>query len=624
MSVESSTCVEKTDELTKEDIWSFRDEVIQLGFDIPELALIEALPASGKSRRSMEWAAETGNNVTLLAPRHNLLDKEYEPWCDKFELTSKRLPSFYRDCTSFEAVDKGNPVPLNKAAEELQEDYRRGHHGEDLHARHSNLPCQEDGECPYIQGLSFDPTNYDVLLGTYRHAHIEDWIEDRYVVFDEFPGSAFLKTFDGEMESVITAYLQDRDDLPFSSYGDFDDNYSRQASQDSIEAWKEEVHQSLRDSTHARRSLHPSANTMAPLAMLAVANAESLNNNWKVAKLGSGRKAILNPESYNWTFLLPPDLRSAESVIGLDGTPNEDLWCLALNQETQSLPLLNTEGKEKYVQEILGLRFVQTTEKWKAIQSGQGASPPKDLALIEGISQKEGQKPALISSNKAIKQYRRNGLDKITETVEHYNDLKGMNTFETERVGIIIGNPHPGDDKIQKWSAFDGVSAEVTEVDGEELRGNDTDYGRFGNSIMKTFIHDEVLQAAMRFGRKKVDGVRGATVYLHTSAIPEWLPVEKQIPSIQSWIKEDDKTHGMRDTIDAIHSVEGWSTHEWRATSLYDGVSVSDKWVRDCLDDLTDYGYIKFEGKKGQGQPKHYTNICLEDAGNFGHVDFSG
>jgi hypothetical protein len=275
-----------------------------------------------------------------------------------------------------------------------------------------------------------------------------------------------------------------------------------------------------------------------------------------------------------------------------------------------------------YLQEILQLQFIRTTDRWKAIQSGSGAAPPKELALLEGIAEKEETTPALISSQRAINKYTETGLDEITERTAHYGGLKGMNDFAEERVGIVIGNPHPGDHVIEKWSALAGVSARRKTVDGEELTGNNTDYGQFGNQVMQTVIHDEVLQAAMRFGRKESeDGTRGATIYLHTSAIPEWLPVEKQIPEIHSWQTEK---NGMRDVIGAIRSLDAWDSREWKATELYDHTSIVDKQVRNCLEKLDGQNYIVNCGSKGQGGALHYADHRLNEAGEFGHVEFAG
>jgi len=467
----------------------------------------------------------------------------------------------------------------------------------------------------------FEPSDYDVLLGTYRHAKSSEAIENRYVVFDEFPGNDFLMTFKDGVAPVVTAYLEGNEEqLPFKDYLDFVERKGNSEAQEYIKEWKGS-HRFPQDYKHARKSPNPSAHSFAPLATRALIEKERLDNNWEYADLGDGCVAVRNPKEDEWTFLRPPDLSDAESVLAFDGTPNMDLWEVSLGEQIERLSLLDVDERVRCLQGVLDYQFVQTTEKWKAIQSGEGAAPPKDLAVIEGIAHKEGQTPALISSQKAIRQYEPKGLAEITETVEHYNNLKGMNKFGPERLGIVLGNPHPGDDEIEKWAALAGESAERRVVNGQKTTGKETDYGSFGNKVMHTLVHDEVFQAAMRFGREKENGEQGATVFIHTAAIPAWLPVEKQIidEDVQSWLTEK---NGMKDTIDAIRSLDGWKDTVWKSTELYDHVSTSNRNVRNRLDDLVEAGYISFEGKWGHGTPKHYTNICLEDAGCFGHVEW--
>ncbi|WP_254767570.1 hypothetical protein [Salinilacihabitans rarus] len=616
MSVEISISSGSPNNLTLDEVHRRRDYLIQRGFELSETALIEALPVSGKSYGVVKWARQTGEHLTVFAQRHDLLD-EYESRCNRWGLSFQRLPSFFRDCDSFD--EKGNPV--DHAAKELKRDYQSGRSGVELHREHSGLLCQTEGECPFVANRNFAPDEYDVLLGTYRHAYRLTWMEGRYVAFDEFPGDAYLREFEDGIAPVISAYLEDKDELPFRDYHDLLRRKDKSDVQDAIAEWKDSIRSWSYDYSHARHSPSSAAHALAPIATLAEFEMQTLDNGWGYADLQRGRIAVRNPRSDKWTFLLPPDLSSAESTVALDGTPNPTLWGFTLNEELRTFPLLNEDERKVYLRDVLGYRFIQTTPRWKAIQSGDGASPPKDLALLEGIARREGNTPALISSQKAIQQYEARGLREITDTVEHYSNLKGMNRFGTERLGVVLGNPHPGDDEIEKWAALAGESAERREdANGEKLTGNDTDYGPFGNEVMHTLVHDEVLQAAMRFGREREDEIRGATVYLHTSALPGWLPVEKQIAGIHSWLTEK---NGMRDTIEAIRSLEGWEDGIWKATDLYDRTSISDRRVRDCLEDLTEEGYIEFEGKWGRGTPKHYSNICLEDAGQFGHVEFS-
>ncbi|WP_157969575.1 hypothetical protein [Haloplanus rubicundus] len=620
MLAEQSIATESTDELTLEEVRNRLNDLIHRGFESPDTSLIKALPVSGKSYGSIKWAAQTGQLLTVFAPRHELLN-EYKDYCEEFGLTYKRIPSFYRDCASFEKNSDEEYEPIDGAAKELQRDYNRGFNGVTLHNHHPNTPCQADGDCPFISKRDDDPSEYDVLLGTYRHAYPEKWIKGRYVAFDEFPEDAFLKTFDDGIEPIVSAYLDDYEDqLPFRDYRDFLGRMASPDVQDHIETWKENPSWTY-DYGHVRRSPNPSAHALAPMAILALIEEERLDNNWGYSDLGYGRVAVCNPKKNKWTFHLPPDLSCAESVVALDGTPNETLWQVVLNEQIQSLSLLDDEERETYLQDVLGYRFVQTTDAWKPIQGKKGASPPKDLALIEGICQTEGEELALISSQKAIRQYRTEGLSELTEaeTVEHYCNLKGMNDFGKERLGLVLGCPFPEDDLIEKWAALAGESAErKDDPNGEPLRGPRTDFGPFGNEVMHTLVHDEVLQAAMRFGREKENGVRGATVYLHTSAIPPWFPVEKRIPNIHSWIRGD---KGMRKTVEAITQIDSWQDSVWKTTDVYPLIpEFCRRTIRYRLDDLVEEGYIHFEGK--QGKIKCYTNICLEDAGSFGHVEF--
>ncbi|QLG51002.1 hypothetical protein [Natrinema halophilum] len=94
---------------------------------------------------------------------------------------------------------------------------------------------------------------------------------------------------------------------------------------------------------------------------------ERLANRWQYVDLGDGKVAARNTE-HEWSFLLPPSLEGAESVVALDGTPVIEMWSLVMGAEIKQLPLLAESRKQEYLDEVLSLELVQTTENWNAYQ----------------------------------------------------------------------------------------------------------------------------------------------------------------------------------------------------------------------------------------------------------------
>lgn len=56
-------------------------------------------------------------------------------------------------------------------------------------------------------------------------------------------------------------------------------------------------------------------------------------------------------------------------------------------------------------------------------------------------------------------------------------------------------------------------------------QGEEKDYGQVGNHIYRHFVHNEVLQAILRFGRQG----QSSTVYVNTQAIPDWLTIDSDL-----------------------------------------------------------------------------------------------
>jgi hypothetical protein len=117
---------------------------------------------------------------------------------------------------------------------------------------------------------------------------------------------------------------------------------------------------------------------------------------------------------------------------------------------------------------------------------------------------------------------------------------------------------------------------------------------------------NEVLQAVMRFGRD----AGGATVYVHTGALPEWVERDEYATVIRKW------ADGMYEVLDVI---KRFGEPEWRTTDISEEVSISEQQTRKHLKSLTSFGYI---GCRRAGRGYTWSDEKLDTIGKLGHVEF--
>lgn len=581
-------------------------EGLTQGFNEQAPVLIEALPSIGKSRGVVEWAADTGNPLTVFTARHELFD-QYSVWCDEKDLSSRKLPSFYNDCKTM-AGEYGEEwvVKLEKVYRE--KGLLPGEiHTEDCELFGEPLPCQQEGDCPYFAARDFDPEEYDVLIGHYRHAHVPQRVEGRYVVFDEFPEGEFLTEYTASrVTASVSSYLDRHPDLPFDYVKDLREFRRRAERKEEGIRWFErnnprlqrDVSKTVEDNSG---DAHPDAAVMA----YAILMAQDLDNRWEFARLPDGRTAVINPTSGSLTVLNRPNLEGAESVVALDGTPTVTKWRLMLGNDLLYRPVLSDDEKRAYLRDTLRIQIVQTTQAANHY-SGRSAisvTPETDLVLFEAIGVRENVCPALITSRSAMQKYERYGLSEVVGETEHYGNLKGSNQFKDTRIGIVSGSPHYGDDYIKKWAALAGKSTSRVEA----TKGMEQDFGSFGNQILHGMRENEVLQAVMRFGR---DG-DGATVYVHTAALPEWVERTATVDEIRPWAK------GMDELITVIREIDG---SEWRTKDVTKRVSISEQQTRTHLNSLYKFGYVD-RCREGRGYT--WSDSKISEIPLSGHVEFS-
>ena len=564
--------------------------------------LIDALPAMGKSSGVIRGAAKTDTPITVLTARHELYG-QYTEWCEKHGLSCYQLPSFHEDCPTA-AGDHGED--WKERVLSLYEDdvmpreihkYAEQYFGE-------SLPCDDGQECSYKRKWDTEFEEYDVLVGHYTHSYNPKVTEDRVAVFDEFPADSFLVRFDGDtVTSAVSAYLSKQDGLPFEDFTELIEGRNSERGEKARDWF--DADDLERDGEPVLKDESSSANAYAPLLTYAVLVGENLSNGWEHADLDEGaglgthRRAARNRDSGEVSLLLPPELDEANGVIALDGTPTPDLWQLAVDTRLSHEQVLSDEERADYFTDALSNSIVQTTDATKTYSSGSYVKPEEDGLLFEAVAEREGRKPALISTATAISQYEQAGvLDPIGKD-EHYGNLKGSNDFEDERVGIVAGSQHYGDDFVERWGALNGKSVERGDGKGMEL-----DYGEFGNKILRQMREYDVLQAVLRFGRDE----QPTTIFVHTAALPEWVPVEAE-GVIDTWSKG---------TEEIIEVLESEARKEWRTADVSEKVSISKRQVRTNLNQLADDGYVERQ-KEGRGITWVVTDGAID---RLGQVEF--
>jgi DNA-binding transcriptional ArsR family regulator len=586
-------------------------KAVSRGFSENHPVLIDALPSVGKSYGVIEWAATTGNPLTVFTARHDLFD-QYEGWAKDQNLRYLTLPSFHKDCETANG-DHGKSWQRRVLDTYEQTDLLPG----EIHRRADDLfdeplPCQQEGDCSYFEARDFDPAGFDVLIGHYRHAHVPERVEGRYIVFDEFPEGDFLAQYSPRtVSTAVSTYLATNDSLPFSYLKDLKESRRNPERKQAGIDWFEQYNPTLnRDVDGAVTAPSGDGHPEAPTMTYAILTAEDLANRWEYARLPDGRTAVVNPKDESLTVLNRPTLNGAESVIALDGTPTVEKWRLMLGDDLRREAIMSDTEKEGYLRNTLGVRVVQTTvaANHYSGRSAISVTPDVDLVLFEGVRLRENIRPALITSKSALREYEENGLSEVVGETEHYGNLKGSNKFARTRVGIVAGSPHYGDDYIKRWSALAGESAqEAYDKDGVRLKGMAQDFGDYGNRILRGMRENEVLQAILRFGR---DG-GGATVYVHTAALPEWVERDGVVPEIRPW------PPGMYQILDAIRET---GDREWRTSDITSRVSVSEQQVREHLHTLAEFGFVSYR-REGRGYT--WSDESLAEIGQRGHVRFS-
>jgi len=270
-------------------------------------------------------------------------------------------------------------------------------------------------------------------------------------------------------------------------------------------------------------------------------------------------------------------------VVGLDATGRAPLWKLILGREVETRDIHDSmRERREFLREVFGLQVVQTTRNTYSYEGDpSGKNLDDDVELVREIGRQYsdaiGHDPVVVTT-KDVETYLGDRLQDATAKTAHFGDLKGSNALASRRLAALLGCQHFSDVFVERWAALAGEEVHRTG------HGSTLDYNsRIGNQLLQHMQEDQVMQAALRFGRDS----GGALVFAHTAALRADLPVVAEGQVVESFSK------GAQATADALAQLAGR-----RKVTISDVVDVRPdpperRTVRRHLNRFVDAGYLE-------------------------------
>ncbi|ADJ14841.1 hypothetical protein C497_05692 [Halalkalicoccus jeotgali B3] len=549
---------------------------IKAAIESSDDVLLYALPSMGKTDSSIYAVEEANGKIAILVPRGHESDfdqglyRDIEDTCVAVGVESRILPSFHRECESAVGAH-GDDVK-----DDVISAYNNGASASEIHSQW-DLPCQENGGCPYIEKMSED-FDEDVLIGHYKHAHVESVIKNRTVIIDEYPAQAFEVSLKGDtLNSAINTFIDsDDDEVDFMTLVEnSDENLIDLIAPEYVTP---EGDFKTRNNDFA---FTENGNVWAPAIIMTILYGQSV---------GSWRRLVINDKVCIFTrsnqddtpefrMLNRPDFFNANNIIALDGTPEQELWEFALDKTLEQRTVVS-HIHEEFVTDILRNEIVLTKNTtYPAGAGGNRVKAIRDIKLFEYIDDKHDELTPLIAPRRALEKYRFvNGTSITSEReVGWYGNLLGSNKFKNAEIGIVSGSRHNGDSYIEQWCAYNDVEIE-REGTGMDLTYND----EFADALLRQMREHQTVQAIFRFGRDN----RPSRIYVNTNALPEWFPIYDEV------LWTDETGLNILEVLD--------KANELQASEIANEIDMSASNTRKRLNELHDEGLISKRTHRGR------------------------
>ncbi|AXR81514.1 hypothetical protein [Natrarchaeobaculum sulfurireducens] len=507
--------------------------------------LLDILMALGKTYAAGNLAAdpEVDKPITVLTGETDTRDQvqEYAVDAGVDPDRIKMLPRFVEDCPTRagehddEHEVPGWEVPWSELLEMLQ---RQQLSPSQIHERlGEHIPCQHEGRCEYAQKCDFDEEEMDLIIGHPIHANVERYVEDRIVLFDEDAADAFQYEVDqATYTEAVNAFLQNHaDEIGASSFDDL-----IRATDDEKEQWISTIEENytLLDPQLGYSSQGCRADV--PLLTIAILNGENVETddvvleNMRRTEIGDIVLLYDEGKGRNDPMMMvrnPPNpLSSAWSVVAMDGTPKKSVWEGGLGMTLDHDEFMTPGERETYIRDILNYDIIQLTPD-RTVPAAKPDNVKRWVlnGFLHDIKERHDEMVPVIAPNKTKKSKVESRYVKSKEL--HHGKVRSHSEYEDEQLLAVLGSQHPGDRVIQRWAALDG---HAVESNGESSVNKS--YGPIGDDYYEYLVHNEVAQAIFRAGRS--EDVDGATIYVYTCLIPDWVPRRVVTEKPAKWSEE--------------------------------------------------------------------------------------
>lgn len=392
-------------EFTQATVWdACRDgiqEAIETQLDDEQAppVIIDGLPTIGKTRHTTETAFDLDVPAAILTHRYETRDEHLE-LAAKHQKAVVEVPTLDRDCPTRRG-DHGEGW-----AERINDYQSRGASPTYLHYYLQDvLPCMQDGDCPYL--ARWDAVEAaDVIVGGPAHAALDRVVDDRVVIFDEDPGATYRTEFDAnQLSTAISTFLSKNDDLPIDNHF----GLIGAATNEGMEAIRDTIRDELSDNISIARPTEAvdddDGHAEAPTAVLAmlklggpiIGDTAPTEYDWDdqlreeagldYVELPDGSQVVYDHAESRVVIRRPPTLDDVRAVVGLDGTPVEELWRGRLGvDDIESQRILCDDCRARYLRDVIGYEFVQTTSHVKPYSSGEYVNRRGDFGVIEAVA----------------------------------------------------------------------------------------------------------------------------------------------------------------------------------------------------------------------------------------------